>query len=716
MPIFVNNKQFHLQTKSVSYIFSVYTKKWLTHLYWGDKLDKNVDIRYTNDEFIFSRANGFHLPTKEDNSMFVSDLKLEFSTVGSGDYREPSFEARYENGSSVTEFEYTNFRIYDGKAQLEGLPSSYEENDAQTLEIILTDKLTGLRAILSYSVFEEYDVIARSVRYENGGTEDIGLRTCMSATVDFSGNKYSVLNLYGDWANERNVEWLKTGRSIIKIDSKRGMSSHMHNPCIVMAEEGAGEYAGEVYSMALVYSGSFAAYAEGNSCGGTRLSIGINPFDFEWKLRKGESFQTPEAILVYSGDGLSNVSHIYHRFIRERICRGKFRDMLRPTVINNWSGTAYNFDEEKLLQIARRGADIGLEQFVLDDGWFGKRNSNTNSLGDWYVNKEKLPGGLKALAEKINGMGLKFGLWTEPEMVSPDSNLYRSHPDWCIHCENRTRTENANQLVLDLSRGEVCDYIINILTELLKSANIEYIKWDCNRNITETKDGEQRHRYMLGLYKILETMNQRFPNVLFESCSGGGGRFDMGMLCYMPQIWTSDIQHAVTRQCVQYGTSIIYPPVTATAHIGDIKVGESEENQFMHACAMTAMAGNFGFELDLSLMTDGEMKQAKQYVDSYKKIRRTVQFGRFYRLENPFKTDFASWMFADKDKAVLFTYQRKPELNGEEWRIKLKGLECDKDYECSGRIYSGDVLMKAGMRIPLDKYEFASRCYVFTRI
>lgn len=716
MAVIVNNGQFHLKTKNTSYVFSVYKERELTHLYWGNALSDATDIRYTNDEFIFSRPNAFHVPTDETNSMFVSDLKYEFSTVGSGDYRTPTFAARYADKSSVSEFEYTGFEICDGKPPLDGLPSSYCESDAKTLKIFLTDKVTGLHAVLLYGVFEEYDVITRCIEYENKGANNINIGTCMSATVDFSGNDYKVLNLYGDWTNERNAEWLKTGRSIIQIDSKRGMSSHMHNPFVAMAEENAAEYSGEVYSMALVYSGNFAAYAEGNSCGGTRLSIGINPFDFEWTLKPGEKFQTPEALLVYSDCGMNKLSLKYHKFIRERICRGKYRDKLRPTVINNWSGTGYDFDEEKLIQIARRGAEMGLEQFVLDDGWFGKRNSNTNSLGDWYVNKEKLPGGLKSLAEKINALGLKFGLWVEPEMVSPDSDLYRNHPDWCMHCENRRRTENASQLVLDLSRNDVCDYIIESLAKLLDNANIEYVKWDCNRNITETCDGEQKHRYVLGLYKILGILNEKFPDVLFESCSGGGGRFDLGMLCYMPQTWTSDSLNPVTRQRIQYGTSYIYPPITATAHVGEVNVGLDTENRYMHTCAMTAMTGNFGFELDLSLMSETETKQAKKYVDMYKNIRSVVQFGDLYRLENPFESDFASFLFTDGKKCVLFTYQRKSERNGEERRIKLKGLEKYAKYKCGNKIYDGDVLMNVGMRIPLDSYEYDSRCYIFEKM
>ena len=551
MSIIIKNNQFHLKTKNTSYIFSLYKNRWLTHLYWGSAIDQDTDIEYIPDEFIFSRANAFHVPTDNTNSMFLTDLKLEFSTVGSGDYRIPTFMAQYKDGSSVTEFEYCGYKIYDGKPGLRGLPATYSENDAQTLEITLEDKYTGLRAILVYSVFEEYDVITRNIRYENNGFETILLKTCMSATVDFFGTDKKVLNLYGDWAQERNMEWREVGHSITEIDSKRGMSSHMRNPFIAIADKTADENSGDVYAMSLVYSGSFSASTEGSFAGGTRMNIGINPFDFGWELKSKEEFITPEAVLVYSDGGLGKMSRIYHKIYRERLCRGKFRDAERPTIINNWDATVFDFDEERLVEIAKRGAEAGIEMFVLDDGWFGKRNDDHSSLGDWTVNLEKLPNGLGSLAGKINDLGMKFGLWVEPEMISPDSELYRNHPDWCIHAKGRRRTENRYQLVLDISRSEVREYITNILTEILKSANIEYIKWDCNRNITETQNTEQRHRFILGLYEILETLTQRFPNVLFESCSGGGGRFDPGMLYYMPQVWTSDNMNPISRINIQ---------------------------------------------------------------------------------------------------------------------------------------------------------------------
>lgn len=716
MAIKIKDKQFHLSTKNTSYIFSVYKERHLVHLYWGEKMADDVDVSYTADEFIYSRANAFHVPTDTTNQYFVSDLAYEFSVVGGGDYRTPAFNAKYQNGSTVSEFEYVDYKLYDGKPELKGLPATYSEGDAQTLEITLTDKLTGLDVVLIYSVFENYDVITRSVKYINNGKESIKLNSCQSAMVDFHRNDFKVMNLCGDWARERDVEWQKLGHNTINIDSKRGMSSHMRNPFIVLADENADEYSGNVYSMALVYSGDFSAIAEGDSCGNTRMMIGINPFNFEWELKANEEFQAPEAVMVYSNCGLNNMSQKYHKIFRERLCRGKYRDEERPTIINNWEGTGVDFTEDKIVAIAKPAREIGFEMFVLDDGWFGKRDNTNSSLGDWYVHKEKLPNGIKGLADRINALGMKFGLWVEPEMISPDSDLYRAHPDWCIHAEGRRRTENRDQLVLDLSRDDVCNYLIDIFTEVIGSANIEYIKWDCNRNITETASCDQKHKFVLGLYKLLEALTSRFPNVLFEGCSGGGGRFDAGMLYYMPQTWTSDNTNPLPRMKIQYGTSMLYPPITMAAHVGKSDVGYDRENEFMNTCAHVAMAGTFGYEMDLSLLSQKEREQARGHVELYKSIRKTVQFGDFYRLESPFEGDFTSWQFVDDEKAVLFAYQRTMQLNGEIRVIKLKGLDKNASYECNGKIYNGDVLMKMGMRVPLNTYEFHTDCFVFKKL
>ena len=454
----------------------------------------------------------------------------------------------------------------------------------------------------------------------------------------------------------------------------------------------------------------------GSSLGTTRLTMGINPHNFKWELDCNEVFTTPEVIMVHSADGLATMSNMFHKIIRDRILRGKFKRALRPIVINPWDAIGFDINEEILTDIAKTAAEIGIEMFVLDDGWFGNRNDDTSSLGDWTANKSKFKNGLAEFVDKINNFGLKFGLWFEPEMVSPNSDLYRKHPDWCIHAKDRARTENRRQLVLDLTRKEVREYVIDSVSNILDNANIEYVKWDCNRNITETRDQMQTHEYVLGLYEVLETLINKYPHVLFESCSGGGGRFDAGMLYYMPQTWTSDNVVPVTRLYIQYGTSMVYPPVSMTAHIGHLDIGYEKENKYMNTCAMVAMSGNFGYEFDLSKLSKTELEQAKTYAKMYKEIRNTVQYGDFYRLENPYTSDFCSFEFVDEDKAVVFTYQTREKTNGAERRIQLVGLQENEQYECDGHVYYGEELMKLGIRIPLEQYDYASDVRVFNKI
>ena len=714
MSIYISNNQFHLQTKNTSYIFQVYDNTYLAHLYWGEKLDKSIDLTHFHNEFIYSRANAVHVPIKPDNSMFLSDLQCEFSVFGGGDYRTPTVHVRHQNSSTVTEFVYDGYKLIPGKPKLEGLPASYSENDAESVEIYLKDKLTGFKAVLLYSVFENYNCITRSIRYVNDGETTMHLLSAQSATVDLYGTDYSYLNLYGDWLRERNMEWIKPGHAKSVIETRRGMSSHMSNPFLALKRGAADENIGEFFGFSLVYSGNFNMTVEGNSCGGTRINAGINDFNFDWTLKPFESFQTPEVIMAYSNCGLNGLSNIYHKMIRERLCKGRYRDKPRPMVINNWEGTGPDFTEEKLIDIAKNGAEMGLEYFVLDDGWFGNRNKG-GSLGDWYVNKDLLCNGLQGVASRVNRLGMKFGVWMEPEMISPDSDLYRAHPDWCIHSEGRKRTLNREQLVLDLARSDVKEYVINAITDVLNSANISYMKWDCNRNIGETANQMQSHKYVLALYEILETITTKFPDVLFESCSGGGGRFDPGMLYYMPQTWTSDNTEPISRLSIQHGTSVVYPPITMTAHIGKLKVGADEENDIVRTSGMVAMAANFGLEMDLSLLSSVEKEQIKGYIELYKSIRNTVQFGSFYRLESPFEGDRVSWQFADDNKALLFVYQTKKQANGEERRVFLKDLQPDAVYTCRGALYTGQELMKVGIKIPLNRYEYFSDCYVFEK-
>lgn len=716
MPIIVKNNQFHLQTANKSYIFSVYKEKFLTHLYWGDRLSDDIDLSDFPNQRVGTRPSSHYVVIDEEKGVFSSDLQLEFSVTGGGDFRTPSFMARYANGSTVTELVYQSYAIHKGKTKIPGMPSLVCEN-SETLEIVLFDKLTNLTATLYYCILPEYDVITRFASFKNGGAEDIHILSAQSACVDFYGQDYKIMNLHGDWLRERTVEYTDVKHGIFTISSKRGMSSHMNNPFTAIMDKNTNEDAGEVFAFSLVYSGSFDASIEGSASGTTRVTMGINPYNFDWTLKAEEEFFTPEAVMVHSGHGLAEMSGTFHKIYRECLYQGEHKMKERPIVINNWEGTYFDFDEQKLCAIIENGAKIGAEMFVLDDGWFGKRNSDNCSLGDWYLNKEKLPNGLSAIADKANACGMKFGLWVEPEMVSPDSDLYRAHPDWCLHADGRTRTENRNQLMLDYSLKEVREYIVEAISSAISSANVEYIKWDCNRTITETQTQMQTHQFVLGLYEVLEELTARFPHVLFEGCASGGGRFDAGMLYYMPQTWTSDNTLAMSRIDIQYGTSMVYPPISMTAHVAStgLDFGHNRENAMMDTYAKVAMSGNFGYEMDLSKLSDTELNQAKGYADLYKTIRKTIQFGDFYRLENPFESDLCSFEFVDDTRAVLFTYQKAAKVNGEERRIKFKGLDPKAKYDDNGTIRTGEELMKMGRRIELlgDR---GAHCLIFNKI
>lgn len=716
--IIIKEKQFHLKTKNTSYVMSVYQDKYLLHEYWGESLGEETILSDFQRSQTCGRPSAQHVPLEPYVSL--SDLKCEFSVFGNGDFREPTVHIQQENGSTVSEFEYKDFFVYKGKKKLVGLPGSYVEsdNEAQTLEIVLEDTLSQIKAILSYSVFYEYDVITRSIRYENYGNQILHLLSAKTMTIDIPGMDYKVLNLNGDWLRECQVEWIPVSHCNISLGSRRGNSSHQHNPFIALAEKNADETKGEVFGISLCYSGNFEMNAEGSSLGSVRLSAGIQSFGFNWELKSNESFQTPEAILAYSSNGLGQLSSIYHKIFRERLCRGKYRDQVRPIVLNIWEALGTDFKETDILPIADVAVESGFEVLVIDDGWFRRGNDTHTNLGDWEVNYNKLPSGLEKIGEELNKRGLKFGLWFEPEMVSPDSNLYREHPDWCLHTEGRERTLMRDELCLDLSRKEICEYIIEKISKILASSNIEYVKWDCNRPITQAANPMQIHQYMLGLYDMMEKLTERFPHILFEGCASGGGRFDPGMLYYMPQIWASDDTYPTRRMLIQYGTSIVYPAITMTAHVGKMDVGYERKNLLMQTSAMVAMTGNMGYEMDLTLLSHTEKEQMKGYVSFYKNIAALVQFGEMYRLENPFEKPYVSIQFVSQDKkeSIVFSFQMTRNENGEERRIKLRGLDRYGIYRVNGKEYSGETLMKVGFRIPLKTYEYGSEYFLFEKV
>ncbi|MDI4647235.1 alpha-galactosidase [Cohnella hashimotonis] len=718
---------FHLQTPNTSYIITIVEGLYPAHVYWGPKV-RNAS--WPGSLTLRERASFSPTPNPDKPSLSLDALLQEYPGYGSGDFRSPAYQFGLADGTTVAELVYRDHRIVAGKPKLEGLPATYAETDdeAETLELSLHDSHSGLTAVLSYTTFRDSDAIARSVRYVNESANPARIRRALSASVDFNNDAYELVHLNGAWANERNLSRRALVQGQQGIESRRGSSSHQHNPFVALVSPNAGEEQGDAYGFSLVYSGSFAASAEVDQFRTTRVSIGINPFDFEWLLEPGQSFQAPEAVLVYSNEGLGGMSRTYHRLYRSRLSRGEFRDRTRPVLVNNWEATYFDFNADKIAAIAEEGARLGIELFVLDDGWFGYRNDDTTSLGDWKVDLKKLPQGLEDLAKRVNEHGLQFGLWFEPEMISPDSDLYRAHPDWCLHVEGRRRTQGRRQLILDLSRDDVCDYIIDTVGGVLASAPIAYVKWDMNRNMTEIgsallppeRQRETAHRYMLGLYRVLETITSRFPHILFESCSGGGGRFDPGMLHYMPQTWTSDNSDAVCRLKIQYGTSLVYPISSMGAHVSAVPNHQVHRVASLKMRGDVAMSGNFGYELDLTKFSPEEKEEVKAQVAAYKELRELVQFGDLYRLKSPFEGNDTAWtvVSADKSEAFVAFFRVLAQPNAPIDWLRLSGLDPNADYEVvgTGERFGGDQLMYAGLPVPQLHGDFQSAIWRLRRV
>lgn len=727
MTIYIDDEQllFHLQGKNTSYVMQVIRDGYLAHLYWG----KNVRSYRGSNKIIFMNREFSPNPDALDRTFSLDTLPQEYPAYGNGDFRTPAYQIQLENGSTVTDLRYKEYKIYKGKPNLKGLPSTYvdDENEAETLEIIMEDKLLGLTTTLTYSLYEERDVITRSVRFDNKGLQNLKLLRALSTSVDFRDDEYELITLSGAHNNEKNIERRKIVPGIQMVDSCRGASSPQQAPFLALVRKGTDEDQGEVYAFNLVYSGNFTAQVQVDPYHNTRVSMGINPLDFSWLLEPEETFQTPEVVMVYTAKGLSDMSSIYHELYSKRLCRLPFRDRVRPILINNWEATYFDFNAEKIEQIANEAKKLGIELFVLDDGWFGKRNNSKSSLGDWVVDRRKLPKGLEDLANRVRNLGMEFGLWFEPEMVSIDSDLYRNHPDWCLHVPGRPHTLGRNQLVLDLSRQEVCDYVIKALSDILSSAPITYVKWDMNRHMTDVgsaalppeRQRETAHRYILGLYKIMEEITKRFPNILFESCSSGGGRFDAGMLYYMPQTWTSDNTDAICRLKIQYGTSLVYPPITMGAHVSSVPNHQVGRITPLETRGYVAMSGNFGYELDLTKLTDEEKTVVKQQITLYKEIRPLIQFGRFYRIFNPFDGNEAAWNFVSEDRseAVASYFKVLSEPAAPIRTIKFKGLNPDYVYQNveTGELFGGDELMNVGITLPIIKQDFLSLFWRFKK-
>ena len=691
-------KQFYLHTQHTSYVMELY-EGHLAHSYWGSRVNKLPNLEHYYPFRFGADFSATDIPGRRLNS--TDKLPQEYPTYGTADMRSPAVQVENAAGDSITRLRYESHRIFEGKPCLSGLPATYGD-DCETLEITLADDYSGVRAILNYTVFPEKDVLTRSVRIENRGENTCNLEKVASFCIDLYEDGFEVIHLHGAWAKERHIQRLPQPTATMVFDSKRGASSHNENPFIALVRPETTEDYGDAYGFCLIYSGSFSAEVSAEQYGSTRVQMGIQPFGFSWELRPGESFQSPEVIMVYSDRGLGEMSRRFHKIIRQNVCRGKFRDIERPVLINNWEATYFNFTQEKILALAQKAKAIGVELMVLDDGWFGKRDSDNCSLGDWVVDRRKLPDGLESLCQKVNELGMQFGLWFEPEMISPDSDLYRAHPDWCIHTENRPHTLGRRQLILDLTRPEVCEYIIEAVSSVLNSCPISYVKWDMNRNMTEMPRKGFAHQYILGLYRVLAEVTSRFPNVLFESCSGGGGRFDAGMLYYMPQTWTSDDTDGVERLYIQEGTGLVYPISTMGAHISAVpnhQVGRTTSVTFR---SKVAMMGRFGLELDLDKLDEETLGVLTQEIALYKTYQQDIHHGDLYRLLSPYKGRTAAYEIVSDQRVLVFVMNISGAPTQAPLRLKLQGLDPDKQYKdvATGIIYDGCALMGAG--IPMD--------------
>ena len=703
--IFNEEKQiFKLDTNKSTYIIQIFEQGYLSHLYYGAKIpDDNVEsLRFRGGFASFSPNNA-----KVCDPSFSPDLSpLEYSCNGTGDFRISAFAVKNADGNTATDVRYVSHRIYDGKPALEGLPSLYcEDSEAQTLEIVTQDSVTGVRATLIYTVFNACPVITRSVIVENTSDKAVEIERVYSTCVDYHTADFEMLHLYGRWSKERSLERRALAHGRQSIASKRGSSSHYHNPFAALVSKGATEDYGEAYGFNLVYSGNFDCSVEVDSVSSTRLIMGINPEGFGWKLEGGEKFVAPEAVMVYSNEGIGEMSRVYHRLYSKHLVRGKWRDVKRPLLINSWEAAFFDFDDDKLVSFAERAKELGIEMLVMDDGWFSRRSDDRSSLGDWWVNEEKLKGGLGSLIERINALGLKFGIWYEPEMISPDSDIYRAHPDWCIHCPGRERSIARHQYVIDMSRKDVRDCIFEQMYSVLSKNKIDYLKWDFNRNITEAgsallandKQKELFHRFVLGTYELMDRLTKAFPDMLIENCSGGGGRFDPGMLYYSPQIWTSDNTDPIERLTIQFGTSLCYPASTMGAHVS--ACGRTD----LETRANVALWGTFGYELDPNKLSDSDRVQVRGQVREYHKYYDLIHYGDLYRLITPFENDYrCAWEFVSPDKTEVMAttvVMRRPE--NPVYILRLKGLDPDKIYvdDDTDEEYSGALLMNAGINL-----------------
>lgn len=706
MPITFDEKRkiFKLDTLDSTYAIGI-REGYLIHLYYGKKIpdDNLLDLPFRGYFATISPKN-VHV----DDYKFSLDVQpMEYSCNGSGDYRLAALSIKDSMGRTTTDIRYLDHKIYDGKPKLKGLPATYcnDDSEAQTLELITIDKFTGAKVTLYYTAFANYSVVTESVKVENMGKETFEIEKVASCCVNFPSMDYNMINLSGVWSRERRVITRHLAHGIQSVASKRGSSSHNHNPFVALVDDKGGEDFGDAFGFNLVYSGNFSADIETDYLDCTRLVMGINPIDFTWVVEPGDEFQSPEVVMVYSDSGMGKMSRTFHDLYNNNLIRGEWKNKKRPLLINSWEGSGFDFDQETLVRYAKEAKKLGIELLVMDDGWFGHRDSDNSSLGDWFVNESKLKGGLTKLIERVNAEGVQFGIWYEPEMISEDSELYKAHPDWCVHVEGREQSPARQQYVIDMTRQDVRDCIFNQMYDVLSKNNIAYLKWDYNRAITEPASvmldarhsKEFFHRFILGTYELMDRITSAFPHILFESCAGGGGRFDAGMLYYMPQAWASDNTDPIERLTIQFGTTMCYPASSMGAHVSAC------DRTGIETKAAVAMAGTFGYELDPKEMSEEDKEKVKEQVKNYHRYYNVIHFGDLYRIIAPTDDEFkCAWEYVAKDKSeALLTVVIKNRAPHDFLLIKMKGLDPEKMYrdETDGEIYSGALLMNAGINL-----------------
>lgn len=703
---------FHLYNEQMSYILQILPEGFPVQLYTGAALPDRACYDYLFETAYTPRPMQVTVH-EQGSSLSLESARLEYPMALSGDMREGALDIQFPDGSRIADFVYVSHEILPGKPALPGLPACYveKEEEAQTLLLTLQDRLSQARVVLSYTIYTDRPVLCRSAEIFNDGQEMFRVNKMMSLSLDLPDDRWDMMVLAGAWSRERNIEVHPLHTGIQSIYSLRGHSSHNYNPFLCLKRPLTGEENGECLGFSLVYSGNFLASVDADTWHTARVSLGIHPYTFSWPLQPGESFQSPEAVLVYSDTGLNAMSQSFHSLFRERLARGVWKDQVRPILLNSWEGVYFDVQEEQILDMARAGKDLGIELFVLDDGWFEGRNDDTSSLGDWVSDLKKLPGGVAGLSRKVEDMGLKFGLWFEPEMVSMNSNLFREHPEWLMHVPGRRISAGRKQYVLDFSNPEAVDYIAQMMETVLDESRISYIKWDMNRSLSEVyssnwkpeEQGTVYHRYILGVYALYERLTSRYPDILFESCASGGARFDPGMLYYAPQAWTSDDTDAIERLKIQFGTSMLYPISSMGSHVSAAPNHQLNRFTPLSTRGNVAYFGTFGYELDPLQLSEEEKAEIQDQIRFMKEYRNVIQFGTFYRLASPFEGNETAWMIVSQDRktAIVGYYRTLQEVNAVFRRLKLQGLQEEALYTITGRqgTYSGRELEKAGMII-----------------